>query len=115
MNDDRQDQIRELDTQKRIYEERLILKDKEMAAYITAAEELTEQLAQLKHEYDDLDTKHVKLRAHEFDKIDVLKVNAELEGKVKNLQIDLENLICQRNKLQDHSAELEKTNAQIDA
>ena len=42
MTADRQDEIRELDTQKRIYEERLVLKDKEMANYITAAEELTE-------------------------------------------------------------------------
>lgn len=115
MTEDRQDQIRELDTQKRIYEERLILKDKEMVSYITAAEELTEQLAKLKHEFDDLDTKHVKLRASEFDKVDVLKVNAELEGKVKNLHIDLENLICQRNKLQDRNKELESTNTQVDA
>lgn len=82
---DRQDQIRDLDSIKRVNEERLLLKDKEMVSYVTAAEELTEQLAQLKREYDELDTKHVKLRAQEFDKVDVLKVNAELEGQVKNL------------------------------
>jgi len=39
----------------------------------------------VKKEYEELDTKHVKLRAAEFDKVDVLKVNAEMEGKLKNL------------------------------
>jgi len=61
----------------------------------------------VKKEYEELDTKHVKLRAAEFDKVDVLKVNAEMEGKLKNLQIDLENLICERNKLQDRVNQLE--------
>jgi hypothetical protein len=54
-------------------------------------------LAKLQEQYDELDNKHVKLRAAEFDKVDVLKVNAELEGKTKNLQIDVENLIRERN------------------
>ena len=54
-------------------------------------------MAKLQEQYDELDNKHVKLRAAEFDKVDVLKVNAELEGKTKNLQIDVENLIRERN------------------
>ena len=46
-----------------------------------------------------MDRKHIKLRAQEFDKVDVLKVNAQLEGQSKNLQIDVENLIRERNAL----------------
>ena len=55
-----------------------------------------------------LDTKHIKLRASEFDKVDVLKVNAELEGRSKNLQIDVEHLIKERNNLQDKARDLEE-------
>ena len=40
-----------------------------------------------------------------------MKVNAELEGKAKNLQIDLEHLICERNKLQDRVTQLEQASA----
>ena len=60
---------------------------------------MTDLLNKLQQEFDILDTKHIKLRAAEFDKVDVLKVNAELEGRTKNLQIDVENLIRERNAL----------------
>ena len=56
-------------------------------------------MTKLQDEFNALDEKHVKLRAQEFDKVDVLKVNAELEGRSKNLQIDVENLIKERNSL----------------
>ena len=68
--------------------------------------ELTGQLNKLQEDFDQLDHKHIKLRAQEFDKVDVLKVNAELEGRSKNLQIDVENLIRERNALQDKNREL---------
>ena len=68
--------------------------------------ELTSQLNKLQEDFDQLDHKHIKLRAQEFDKVDVLKVNAELEGRSKNLQIDVENLIRERNALQDKNREL---------
>ena len=54
----------------------------------------------------------MKLRAQEFDKVDVLKVNAELEGRTKNLQIDIENLIRERNNLQDANKDLEATSSE---
>jgi hypothetical protein len=38
----------------------------------------------------------------------VLKVNAELEGRCKNLQIDVENLIKERNNLRDRARDLEE-------
>lgn len=78
-----------------------------MQAYIEAKEELVVQLKTLQEEFNILDNKHVKLRAQEFDKVDVLKVNAELEGKCKNLHIDVENLIRERNTLQDSLKESE--------
>ena len=39
----------------------------------------------------------IQMKAKEFDKVDILQVNAELEGKNKNLNIDVENLIKERN------------------
>lgn len=99
LTEDRMSQISELDTQKRVYEERLQLKEKEMQSYIEAKADMGEQLNKLQENFDELDHKHIKLRAQEFDKVDVLKVNAELEGRSKNLQIDMENLIRERNSL----------------
>lgn len=43
----------------------------------------------------------------------MLKVNAELEGRSKNLQIDVENLIKERNSLQDKNREVEEENAEV--
>ena len=63
----------------------MVMKDKEMQSYIETKTELTNQLTKLQEDFDELDNKHVKLRAQEFDKVDVLKVNAELEGRTKNL------------------------------
>ena len=40
-------QISELDTQRRVYEERLALKDKEVQSYIDAKEEIMAQMAKL--------------------------------------------------------------------
>lgn len=110
INDDRKGEIKELDTQKRIFEERLQLKDREMESYIQRHSEISNQLAELQKAYDILDEKHVKLRAQEYDKVDVLKVNAELEGKSKNLAIDVENLIRERNRLQDENKALKNDN-----
>lgn len=108
VTEERQSQINELDTQRRIYEERFELKDREMQQFIQGKAEIVEQLKKLQRDFDELDTKHIKLRAAEFDKVDVLKVNAELEGRCKNLQIDVENLIKERNNLRDRARDLEE-------
>ncbi len=108
VTEERQSQINELDTQRRIYEERFELKDREMQQFIQSKAEIVEQLKKLQRDFDELDTKHIKLRAAEFDKVDVLKVNAELEGRCKNLQIDVENLIKERNNLRDRARDLEE-------
>lgn len=111
MTEDRQSQIHELDTQKRIYEERLELKEKEMQSYIDSKAEMDEQMRKLQSDFDELDVKHIKLRAQEFDKVDVLKVNAELEGQVKNLRVDADHLIKERNELLDRTRQLEEQNS----
>ena len=90
-----------METQKRLFEERIDTKDREMQTYIENKAELANQLTKLQDDFNELDHKHIKLRAQEFDKVDVLKVNAELEGRTKNLQLDVENLIRERNALQD--------------
>ena len=108
VTEERQSQINELDTQRRIYEERFELKDREMQQFIQSKAEIVEQLKKLQRDFDELDTKHIKLRAAEFDKVDVLKVNAELEGRCKNLQIDVENLIKERNNLRDRARDIEE-------
>jgi len=56
-----------------------------------------EKLDKLQSDYDKLDRQMIQMKAKEFDKVDVLQVNAELEGKNKNLNIDVENLIKERN------------------
>ena len=83
-----------------------------MQTYIENKAELTNQLTKLQDDFNELDTKHIKLRAQEFDKVDVLKVNAELEGRTKNLQLDVENLIRERNALQDQNRELSESQTQ---
>ena len=83
-----------------------------MQAYIDSKAELNAQLSKLQEDFSELDQKHIKLRAQEFDKVDVLKVNAELEGRTKNLQIDIENLIRERNQIQDKNKELVEENKQ---
>ena len=42
---------------------------------------------------------HIKFKAQEYDKVDVLKVNAELEGRVSHLQADVEQVVKDRNTL----------------
>lgn len=83
-----------------------------MQTYIENKAELTNQLTKLQDDFNELDHKHIKLRAQEFDKVDVLKVNAELEGRTKNLQLDVENLIRERNALQDQNRELSESQTQ---
>ena len=39
----------------------------------------------------------IKLKAKEFDKVDLLQQNAELEGRNKNLSIEVEHLLKAKN------------------
>lgn len=62
--------------------------------------EYQEQYQELQRDYEKLEKTHIRMKAQEYDKVDVLKVNAELEGKICSLQSEVENLVKDRNALQ---------------
>ena len=76
------------------------LKDKEIQAILERERAVKDQIGVMQKQYDKLEQTHIKFKAQEYDKVDVLKVNAELEGKVNLLQFDVETLVKDRNSLQ---------------
>ena len=76
------------------------LKDKEIHAILERERAVKDQIGVMHKQYDKLEQTHIKFKAQEYDKVDVLKVNAELEGKVNLLQLDVETLVKDRNSLQ---------------
>ena len=48
------------------------------------------------------------MKAKEYDKVDLLRRVAELEAKIKYLQVDNENLVKERNKLDIANVELNR-------
>lgn len=52
------------------------MKDRELRLVEERELKLHEQIEKIQTEYDKLDKAHVKLKAAEFDKVDVLKENA---------------------------------------
>ena len=82
--------------QKKIHEEQIEMKEKEIRAVEERELKLHEQIEHMQQEYDKLDKAHVMLKAAEFDKVDVLKQNAEIEGRNKNIKIDLDNVTRER-------------------
>ena len=75
------------------------MKQKEIHALNMREQDTQEKLDKLQSDFDTLDRNHIKLKAREFDKVDLLQVNATLEGKGKNMSIDIENLIKERNEV----------------
>ena len=55
----------------------------------------------------------IQMKAKEFDKVDVLQLNAEFEGKNKNLNIDIENLVRERNEQGSKVAEAQAQNERL--
>ena len=55
----------------------------------------------------------IKLKAKEFDKVDILQINAQLEGQTRNLNIEVENLIKERNEAQKDYAEANTQNERM--
>lgn len=76
------------------------LKEREIKAGIDRERILTDSFNQLTKQYEKLEVTHIKFKAQEYDKVDVLKVNAELEGKLSHLQADVEHVVKDRNTLQ---------------
>jgi hypothetical protein len=44
----------------------------------------------MQRKYDKLEQAHVRMKAMEYDKVDVLRMKAELEGRLANAQTDAE-------------------------
>jgi hypothetical protein len=59
------------------------MKNKEIAAMDTREKSLLENFQKLQREYEILDRQHIRIKAAEYDKVDVLKQNAELQGTIK--------------------------------
>lgn len=76
------------------------LKEREIKAGIDRERILTDQFNQLTKQHEKLEVTHIKFKAQEYDKVDVLKVNAELEGRLSHLQADVEHVVKDRNTLQ---------------
>ena len=55
------------------------------------------------------------IKAKEYDKVDFLKRNAELEAKIKYLQVDNENLVKERNNLDIANVELNRQKSEVDS
>jgi hypothetical protein len=50
---------------------------------------LLENFQKLQREYEILDRQHIRIKAAEYDKVDVLKQNAELQGTIKSQMQDI--------------------------
>ena len=80
-----------------MFEERISLKQKEIHSLQLQEQELQSKHESLQNDYDKLDREMIKLKAKEFDKVDLLQQNAELEGKNKNLSLEVEHLVKAKN------------------
>ena len=107
-NDAQGSAIDQLNLQRKVYDERMELKDKEIKSILERERALKDQVGQMQKAYDKLEQTHIRFKAQEYDKVDVLKVNAELEGKVNLLQIDVETLVKERNALQHRLGQSQK-------
>ena len=54
------------------------------------------------------------MKAKEYDKVDVLRKNAELEAKIKYMQVDTENLVKERNNLDIASVDLNRQKSELE-
>lgn len=56
----------------------------------------------------------ILIKAKEYDKVDILKKNAELEAKLKYLQVDNETLVKERNNLDIANVELNREKVELE-
>ena len=56
----------------------------------------------------------ILIKAKEYDKVDILKKNAELEAKLKYLQVDNETLVKERNNLDIANVELNREKVDLE-
>ena len=76
-------------------------------------QEMHEKVEKLQNDYDRIDREMIKLKAKEFDKVDILQQNAQLEGQNRNMNIEVENLIKERNDVGKSYAEANTQNERM--
>lgn len=77
-------------------------------------QELQKQLSTIARMNEDMEKQLTLIKAKEYDKVDVLKKAAELEAKIKYLQVDNENLVKERNNLDIANVTLSKEKAEYE-
>jgi len=105
--------VEKLHDQWKVVDERIELKNREVKAVLDREKELMLKIENMQTEYDNIDRQFIRMKAQEYDKIDVLKVNADLEGRLKHLQADIEQLVKERNKTEQKSGSLEVENEEL--
>lgn len=63
--------------------------------------------------HEDIDKNLTLMKAKEYDKVDFLRKNAELEARMKYLQVDNENLVKERNNLDLANVELNRERSEL--
>jgi hypothetical protein len=58
--------------------------------------------------HEDADKTLTLMKAKEYDKVDLMKKVAEVEAKMRYMQVDNENLVKERNNLDISNVELQR-------
>ena len=64
--------------------------------------------------HDEMDKKLVFMKAKEYDKVDWMRKVAEVEAKMKHLEVDNENLVKERNQLDIANVEINRQKQEIE-
>lgn len=78
-----------INEQRRVADECIAMKNKEISFMDSRERSLLENFQKLQKEYEILDRQHIRIKAAEYDKVDVLKQNVELQGKLKSNMQDI--------------------------
>eukprot|EP00347_Sterkiella_histriomuscorum_P021720 403333001 len=114
MRKQKEQDIAQLLSEKSLLEEQINKKDQQIQLYIDQEEEYKRQLSQMAQMNDDLEMTLTKIKAKEYDKVDVMKKGAEVEGRLQYYRIDNENLVKERNNLDIANVTLKKQNYELE-
>ncbi|CDW75105.1 low quality protein: centromere-associated protein e [Stylonychia lemnae] len=91
-------------------EEQMQEKDAQLQQAEQNESEYKRQLSQLADMNEELERQLTKIKAKEYDKVDLMKKGAEFEARLKYYQVDNENLVRERNNLDIANVNLKKLN-----
>lgn len=63
--------------------------------------------------HEDLEMQLTKMKAREYDKVDVMKKGVEVESKLSYYRLDNENLVRERNNLDIANVTLKRQNQEL--